>query len=502
MNNNRCPVSSSLKKLKLAVGLVLCGAAISHAGADPIEPALNKDEIKQLTKEAFFWGMQQVGFYELRHQFTQNEKNPAFRGINRVQYTRRLFDASMRFATTPNASTLYSGGSFDLSIEPILVDAAAVNEDRYWSIQAADQYAHWFFFVGSPFTGNQAQRYLIVGPHWNGRFPAGLRGTQIVRSPSDSVSMTLRIAVKKADSQEDLAAAAKLMEGVYMAPLSLWEKQGGRPVPLDQQPVVKGNYRTFPRMPEIGDLTKTMTPIDYMQLVSLVINDPTMTKRVDSKKEVETLVRLAKLGLREGVLFDPKGVTAAQWEAIEQGFHEARTEARAAMDSDLLDMNGWKLQTSLFYDENNYELRAGAAEIAWGSPVPFQSHTIGFGLVDSQGRTLDGSHAYTLTFELDQLPPVTDFWEMPLYDDYGYFVPNSINRYSVTSYQLAAGALHVSDGKVTLYLQNERPKEPNQARNWLPTPAQGAFRLAPRFYGPTSSLIDGSYAMPKIVRVR
>ena len=493
---------SSLKKLKLAAGLVLCGAAIAHAGAEPIDPALSKDEIKQLTKEAFFWGMQQVGFYELRHQFTQNEKNPAFRGINRVQYTRRLFDASMRFATTPNASTLYSGGSFDLSIEPILIDAAAVNEDRYWSIQAGDQYSRWFFFVGSPFTGNQAQRYLIVGPNWKGRFPAGLRATQIVRSPSDSVSLAMRVAVKRADSQEDLAAAVKLMEGVYMAPLSLWENNGGRPLPLDRQPVVKGKYRTFPRMPEIGDLTKTMTPIDYMQLVSLVINDPSMTNRVDSKKEIETLARLSRLGLREGMLFDPDGVTTAQREAIEQGFFEARAEARRAVDSDLLDMNGWQLQTSLFYDENNYVLRAGVAEVAWGSPVPFQSHTIGFGLADAEGYALDGRHAYTLTFELDQLPPVTEFWEMPLYDDYGYFVPNPINRFSVTSYQLAAGVLHVSDGKLTLYLQSERPTDPDHARNWLPTPAQGMFRLAPRFYGPTSSLIDGSYAMPKIERVR
>ena len=195
-------------------------------------------------------------------------------------------------------------------------------------------------------------------------------------------------------------------------------------------------------------------------------------------------------------------MTPEQKKAIEKGFYEARNEARRAVDSGLLDMNGWKLQTSLFYSENDYVLRAGAAEIAWGSPVPFESHTIGFGLVDSKGETLDGSHSYTLTFDLDNLPPVTDFWEMPLYDDYGYFVDNPINRYSVTSYQLKNGDLLVENNKLTLYLQRDRPKDPKQARNWLPTPREGQFRLAPRFYGPTSPLIDGSYAMPKIVRVK
>jgi hypothetical protein len=488
--------------LGLWASLGLALSATHAAVTAPIDPALQPDEIRALTKEAFFWGMQQVGFYELRYQFTQNERNPAFRGINRVQHNRQLFTAKQRFATTPNASTLYSGGSFDLTREPILVDAAAVTEDRYWSIQAADQYAHWFFFVGSPFTGNQAQRYLIVGPDWQGRLPASLRATQVIRSPSNAVSMTLRLAVKDVDSPADLAAAGRIMDGVFMAPLSVWERAGGRPVALDKQPVVKGTFRTFPRMADIADLTRSMTPVDYLQLTSLVINDASMTRRTDSLKEVLTLQRLSRLGLREGYLFDPEGLSAVQKKAIEQGFFEARAEARRAVDSGLLDMNGWKLQTSLFYSENDYVLRAGAAEIAWGSPVPFESHTIAFGMLDADGNTLDGRSAYTLTFDIDKLPPVTDFWEIPLYDDYGYFVDNPIGRYSVTSYQLKTGGLHVRDGKLTLYLQHDRPADPDHARNWLPTPAQGTFRLAPRFYGPMAPLIDGSYSMPKIERVK
>jgi hypothetical protein len=499
--------SPACNLLRACLGILAgFGLTLSVAQSEPapssIDPALSNDEIRQLTKEAFFWGMQQVGFYELRYQFTQNERNPAFRGINRVQQNRQLFTAKQRFATTPNASTLYSGGSFDLSREPIMIDAAAVTENRYWSIQAADQYAHWFFFVGSPFTGNGAQRYLIIGPNWQGRLPANLTATQIVRAPSNAMSLTLRLAVKNADSAEDFAAAGRIMDGVFMAPLSLWEKNGGQPVALDKQPVVKGEYRTFPRMAAIADLTRSMTPVDYLQLTSLVINDPSMTKRNDSLKEVQTLERLSRLGLREGHFFDPASLTTEQRKAIETGFQEARIEAREALNGGLLDMNGWKLQTSLFYSENDYVLRAGAAEIAWGSPVPFESHTIGFGMVDSEGKTLDSRHAYTLTFDVDKLPPVTDFWEIPLYDDFGYFVDNPINRYSVTSYQLGNGSLHVHNGKLTLYLQHERPQDPNQARNWLPTPAAGAFRLAPRFYGPTAPLIDGSYTMPKIVRVQ
>ncbi|HQR03147.1 MAG TPA: DUF1254 domain-containing protein [Rhodocyclaceae bacterium] len=480
------------------IGLAGGGQA---AVPSPIDPGLTPAQIEERTKEAFFWGMQQAGFYELRHVFTQMESAPAYRGINRVMANTRLFTAKERFATTPNASTLYSGGQFDLRHESIIVETPQMPEGRYWSVQAADQYAHWFFFIGSPFTGNAPQRYLIVGPDWKGRLPPGFKGPQIVRATSNAVTITLRLGVIDSRSAAEMDEAGRLVKSVAILPFSLWEKNGNRPVPLDQQPIVRADYATFPRMDRISDLTRSMTPLDYLQLVSLVINDAAMTKRTDSAKEIATLKRLSALGLREGFHFDPAGVTPVQAKAIEAGFFAARREAKAALEKSLLDMNGWKLQTSLFYDDNDYRVRAGAAEIAWGSPVPFESHTIGFGLVDSAGRVLDGRHRYTLTFDVDHLPPVTEFWEMPLYDEYGYFVDNPIDRYSVTSYLYKVGAYAVHDGKLTFYLQSERPTDIEQARNWLPTPKTGVFRLAPRFYGPTSSLIDGSYRMPMIERV-
>jgi hypothetical protein len=38
---------------------------------------------------------------------------------------------------------------------------------------------------------------------------------------------------------------------------------------------------------------------------------------------------------------------------------------------------------------------------------------------------------------------------------------------------LKNGSLYVHDGKLTLHLQHDRPKDPNQAGNWLPAPAAG-----------------------------
>ncbi|MNO90052.1 hypothetical protein D3C76_815520 [compost metagenome] len=466
-----------------------------------IDKNLSQQQLTELSRQAFFWGMQQAGFYELRYLFTQAEGKPTYRGLNRLQPVRRLFTAKERFATTPNSSTLYSGGFFDLSQGPALILSPDVTDGRYWSIQAMDQYAHWFFMAGSPFTGNQAQRYVIVGPSWKGALPEGFRATEIIRATSDSIVLTQRVAVMNVSDPADLRAASTLLDTTYMLPLKLWQANGEKPLPLTKQPIVKADYPSFPRMDEIGDLTRSMKPLDYLQLLSLVLNDDSMTQRSDSVGERETLQKLAGLGLQKGKRFDPAPLDAEQIAAIGKGFDEARKQARQSVDDSLIDMNGWKLQSSLGYDDNDYVLRAGAAEIAWGSPVPYQSHTIAFGMQDARGEKLQGDQRYTLTFDLDKLPPVSDFWELPVYDEYGYFIDNPIDRYSVTSYMLKNGQLATHDGRLTLYLQSTPPSDPEQLKNWLPTPVNGTFRFAARFYGPTSGLVDGSYAMPRVERL-
>lgn len=464
-----------------------------------IDPALSTEQIADLSEEAFYWGLNIAGYYELRHVFTELEGQPAYRGINRVQPQLNLFDAKTRYATTVNASTLYSGGAFDISDDPIVVETPAVTDGRYWSVQATDQNVECFFKAGSQFTGNAPQRYLIVGPDWKGKLPSGFRGTEIIRASSNSFTLAVRVAVTTRDEQ-DMAAARQTVTGVLAAPLAQWEANGGKVPPLDQQPVVKGDYRTFPRMDQISDIGKSMTPIDYLQLLSLSINDPSLTRRTDSVKETDTLDRLAKLGLREGTIFEPEEVSAEQKAAIEDGFTRARREAKDAFESSQVDMNGWRLQSSLFFDDLDYVAKAGADDVAWGTPVPYESHTIAYVFDDSEGRPLEGKYDYTLTFDVNDLPPTTEFWELPVYDSAGYFIDNPVNRYSATSELLKAGDYAVVDGKLTFYLQPERPTDPEQARNWLPTAPSDGFQLAARFYGPTAGLIDGGYAMPRIVR--
>lgn len=492
-------IAAVLSALALVSG---CGSAASaEEQAGPIDSSLSGEEVAALTEEAFYWGLNIAGYYELRHVYTQMEGQPAYRGVNRMQPQMNLFDAKIRFATTVNASTLYNGGTFDTSKEPIVVEIPAVTDGRYWSVQAMDQNVTTFFKAGSQFTGNAPQRYVIVGPEWHGDLPAGFKGTEIVKASSDSFTIAVRVGVTTRDDA-DLAAARATVSGVQAAPLSLWAANGGRVPPLAEQPVVKGDYRSFPRMDQISDIGKSMTAIDYLQLLSLSINDPSLTLRSDSVKETETLDRLSRLGLEEGTIFDPAQVTDEQKVSIDEGFARARKAAKSAFESTQIDMNGWRLQSSLYFDDLDYVAKAGADDVAWGTPVPYDSHTIAYVFDDSEGRPLDGRNRYTLTFDVNNLPPTTEFWELPVYDSAGYFIDNPINRYSTTSELLKAGQYSVVDGKLTFYLQPDPPADPEQARNWLPTSRDDGFQLAARFYGATTGLIDGSYPMPGIVRVQ
>ncbi len=79
------------------MSILVVAAAPLRAGTvpSPIDPDLAPERIDALTEQAFCWGINLAGFYELRYLYTQLEGHPAFRGLNRMQPQANLFDASV-----------------------------------------------------------------------------------------------------------------------------------------------------------------------------------------------------------------------------------------------------------------------------------------------------------------------------------------------------------------------------------------------------------------------
>jgi len=115
-------------------------------------------------------------------------------------------------------------------------------------------------------------------------------------------------------------------------------------------------------------------------------------------------------------------------------------------------------------------------------------------LKDADGKDYDGANKYTMHFSKGQLPPVSGFWSLTMYDANYFFVANPINRYSISPRQ---DLKTNPDGSTDLYIQHQSPGADKET-NWLPAPA-GKFILMLRMYWPNEndpSIIDGTWTPP------
>lgn len=460
---------------------------------------LSVSEIKALATQAYIYGLQQVVFYETRYASAQLETSPTYAGINNFWWLRKPITPEFRAIVTPNATTMYGFAFCDLTAEPVVVELPAI-EEIYGSFQVMDQYGDYYFYAGNQFTGRHAQKYIIVGPGWEGKIPDEFAGVQIVNAPSASAFFVIRHGLESY-ANEDLAKVTGYQAQTTATPLSLWLENGSKGVAIADRVPESSNFPSFPRMAKLTHkVVESLEPMDYYRLLSLVLNDPAMTKRSDSLTEVETLKKLAQIGLAEGVEFDPAKLSAAESKAFEDGFKEGFVTVKKSMPSVFINMNGWMLIKGMGEYGTNYMARAVIGDAGWGGPGII-SHNGAFCFTDADGEKLNGQHRYTMTFDTKDLPPTTEFWSIPIYDIEGYFIDNEINRYTVNSFMYERGEYFVDDrGMLIFYVQAERPTNPEQLKNWLPAP-KGPFRFAARFYGPKAPLVDGSYAMPGLIKV-
>ena len=84
---------------------------------------------------------------------------------------------------------------------------------------------------------------------------------------------------------------------------------------------------------------------------------------------------------------------------------------------------------------------------------------------------------------------------MTLYDQYHFFAPNEVKRFSIgtKNQDLQPGA----DGSLTVYVQADPPPKGERA-NWLPAPKGAVFSLFMRAYWPKVAVTDGAWTPPPV----
>jgi hypothetical protein len=482
----------------VVMGLASCGkqeaGQIEKAAADvkakaeaevkAAEALAREVEARELAMEAYIYAYPLVTMEITRRVMTNVEK-PEGSKAPMGQFARlRTYPAvDDHSVTAPNADTLYTLTWLDVSKEPWIVSIPDM-KDRFFLFPMLDGWTNVFHDPGKRTTGGKAQQYAITGPGWSGTLPAGVTE---YKSPTGMVWVLGRIYCT--GTPEDYKAVHALQDKVTAVPLSAY----GKPY---EPPAGKVDPSIDMKAPR--DQVNAMDGATYFKLFAeLLKTNPPLAE------DGPMVAKLAKIGIVPGQDFDASKLDPAVAKGIEAATKPAQEKIsiylkEALVTGDARLENGWLFFKNTGQYGTGYRNRAMITWYGLGANRPQDAV-----YPTSEGPELikkyDGANKYVMHIPKGELPPVNGFWSITMYDANYFFVPNAINRYTVSSRsRFKANA----DGSIDLYIQKDSPGK-DKEQNWLPAPA-GPFVLMMRLYWPKEtppSILDGSWKPPAVKEV-
>lgn len=378
--------------------------------------------------------------------------------------------------TAPNADTLYSLAWLDLGKASYYFDIPD-SQDRYYLMPMLNGFTDVFQVPGKRTTGTKAQKYFITGPNWKPRPGEGELppGTTHFQSATNLVWILGRTYCN--GTPEDYAAVHKFQDGLKLTP------DGTGPVlPADPKLDMKTAIRE-----QVHALDSTA----YFTLLAKLLKDNPPTAA-----DAPMVATLAKVGIEAGKDFDAAKVDAATATTLADAPKTAQAKIMGHMKQAGTMVNGWTFSEKTGLYGTDYLQRAFITAVGLGANRP-QDAVYPTAEVAGDGKPLDGANKYAVHFEKGKFPPAKAFWSITMYDDKYFFVPNPLERYTVSSrfpFKLN------DDGSLDLVIQHESPGKDKEA-NWLPAPA-GKFILMMRLYWPEESMLDGSWKIPPVTAAK
>jgi hypothetical protein len=408
---------------------------------------------------------------ELRYTWVTQKpegESTVYAPLNHFWHLRKLADASYRDGGSPNYDTLYSIAWLDVGTEPVILSHPDMGE-RYFTFEIASMTSDNFDYAGSRATGSKAAHFAITGPGWEGDLPDGVK--QLEPSPTTAVLIFGRTAVT---GPEDVPAVNRLQDQYKLTPLSLWGKADAK------VPESRDVWKPFDRNED---------PLNEWRTINRA-----MTENPPLERNAFMVELMKSIGVGPGQDVD------AMDEGTKKGLTRAAIDGRALLFAIMTagygkQVNGWTYPPpSIGRAGYRGDFRTrGAVQCMAGIIANDPEEAIYINTTtDAEGDRLDGAHRYVLKFEKGDLPEVSEFWSLTMYDMTFNFVENPINRYAIGSlkkdYQLDDG------GSLTLYIQHDSPGKDKES-NWLPSP-EGEYFVVFRTYGPGKKLLDQTWEMP------
>src|SRR5215467_7214168 len=380
--------------------------------------------------------------------------------------------------TAPNADTLYTTAWIDVSKEPWVFSIPDMG-DRYYLMPMLDGWTDVFQVPGKRTTGGKAQKYAITGPGWSGKLPEGVTE---YKSPTGMVWILGRIYCT--GTPDDYAKVHALQDKFSLVPLSSY----GKPYTPVSAPV----DASIDMKTAVRDQVDALSVNDYFNYLARL-----MKTNPPAAADAPIVEKMKAIGLEPGKDFDPSKLGAFDKEVIKTVPKLAQVKIMEYFKKAAEPVNGWTYLTkNIGVYGTDYIQRALVTAIGLGANRP-QDAIYPTSQKDADGKEYDGaSNTYVIHFGKGQMPLVNGFWSITMYDKDYFFVPNPLNRYTLSARNKF---ITNSDGSVDLYLQADSPgkaKEPN----WLPAP-KAKFIPMLRVYWPKEtppSIIDGTWKPPAI----
>ena len=380
--------------------------------------------------------------------------------------------------TAPNADTLYTTAWIEVSNEPWVLSVPDMG-DRYYLLPMLSGWTDVFQVPGKRTTGGKAQVYAITGPGWSGTLP---KGVTEYKSPTGMVWLLGRIYCT--GTPADYAAVHALQDKFALVPLSSY----GKPY----TPPAGEVDSSFDMKTAVRDQVDALSVNDYFNYLARL-----MKTNPPAAADAPLVEKMKAIGLEPGKDFDPSKLGAFDKEVIKTVPKLAQVKIMEYFKKAAEPVNGWMYLTKdIGIYGTNYIQRALVTAIGLGANRP-QDAIYPTSQKDSEGHEYDGaSKKYVMHFNKGELPPVNGFWSITMYDKDYFFVPNPLNRYTLS----ARNKFNVNpDGSIDLYLQADSPGKAKEA-NWLPAP-KAQFIPMLRLYWPKEtppSIIDGTWKPPAI----
>jgi hypothetical protein len=467
--------------MKTGLGTALSAVGLSALRAEdgPLFGMVEGAEDFWLATDAYIYGYPLVTVDMTRRVITNMSHIEGARGpMGRIISLRQYPDASYRDVTAPNADTLYSTGFFYVDKEPWVLSIPDM-KGRYFLFPMLDGWTTVFAVPGTRTTGTGAQTYAITGPGWSGTLPSGVKE---LKSPTNIVWLIGRVYCT--GTPEDYAAVHALQDQFKMVPLSSYGKEYTPPTSTVDPSI---DMKT-----PVRDQVNHMDAVAYFTLLAQL-----MKANPPYAADAQEVARFAKIGLVPGKDFDPSKLNADFVKRIPQAAFD-RIMLQTKVNNAVKHINGWIYDTKTGIYGNDYLNRALVTAVGLGANR-IQDAIYPFSPKDADDHDYDGANKYVVHFAKDQLPPVSGFWSVTMYDPKYFFVANPINRYSISPRQ---NLKTNSDGSTDLYIQNQSP-DADKESNWLPAPP-GKFILMLRMYRPHEdppSIIDGTWTPPSVKRL-